>query len=102
MLQNKNFINKLSSMKNDPFYRQLNTLVFPIMIQSFMLALVSATDAVMLGLVSQESLSSVSLAGQVQFILNLFVTGIVKIPAVYLHYKKYIWLRNITRESSPP
>lgn len=63
-------------MKNDPFYRQLNTLVFPIMIQSFMLALVSATDAVMLGLVSQESLSSVSLAGQVQFILNLFVTGI--------------------------
>jgi len=52
MLQNKNFINKLSSMKNDPFYRQLNTLVFPIMIQSFMLALVSATDAVMLGLVS--------------------------------------------------
>ena len=24
---------------------------------------------------------------------------IVKIPAVYLHYKKYIWVRNITRES---
>jgi len=23
---------------------------------------------------------------------------IVKIPAVYLHYKKYIWVRNITRE----
>lgn len=23
---------------------------------------------------------------------------IVKIPAVYLHYKKYIWLRNITRQ----
>ena len=23
---------------------------------------------------------------------------IVKIPAVFLHYKKYIWLRNITRQ----
>ena len=65
----------LPSVKTDPFYRQLTSLVFPIMIQSFMLALVSATDAVMLGLVSQESLSSVSLAGQVQFILSLFVSG---------------------------
>ena len=22
---------------------------------------------------------------------------IVKLPAVYLHYKKYVWVRNITR-----
>ena len=41
-----------------------------------MLALVSATDAIMLGLVDQTSLSAVSLAGQVQFVLNLFVTAI--------------------------
>ena len=66
----------LSVQKRDPFYHQLTALVFPIMIQSFMLALVSATDAAMLGLVSQEALSSVSLAGQVQFVLSLFVTGI--------------------------
>ena len=66
----------LSAQKQDTFYRQLTALVFPIMIQSFMLALVSATDAAMLGLVSQEALSSVSLAGQVQFVLNLFITGI--------------------------
>ena len=66
----------LSARKRDPFYQQLTALVFPIMIQSFMLALVSATDAAMLGIVNQESLSSVSLAGQVQFVLNLFVTGI--------------------------
>ena len=62
--------------KRDPFYQQLTALVFPIMIQFFMLALVSATDAAMLGIVNQESLSAVSLAGQVQFVLNLFVTGI--------------------------
>ena len=23
---------------------------------------------------------------------------IVKLPAVYLHYKKYVWVRNITRD----
>lgn len=69
-------MNFISAFKKDPFYKQLNSLVFPIMIQSFMLALVSATDAAMLGMVSQEALSAVSLAGQVQFVLNLFVTGI--------------------------
>ena len=69
-------MNSLTTRKRDPFYQQLTALVLPIMIQSFMLALVSATDAAMLGIVSQDSLSSVSLAGQVQFVLNLFVTGI--------------------------
>lgn len=58
------------------FYKKLGLLVFPIMIQTFMLALVSATDAIMLGLVDQTSLSAVSLAGQVQFVLNLVVSAI--------------------------
>ena len=43
----------LSARKQDPFYQQLTALVFPIMIQFFMLALVSATDAAMLGIVVQ-------------------------------------------------
>lgn len=60
----------------DEFYKKLTSLVFPIAIQTFMLSLVSATDAMMLGLVNQTSLSAVSLAGQVQFVLNLFITGI--------------------------
>ena len=63
-------------MREDNFYRQLYTTVFPLVIQAFMLALVSATDAMMLGLVDQTSMSSVSLGGQVQFVLNLFVLGI--------------------------
>lgn len=66
----------ISIQKQDQFYQQLTALVFPIMIQSFMLALVSATDAAMLGILNQESLSAVSLAGQIQFVLNLFITGI--------------------------
>lgn len=60
----------------DEFYQKLKVLVLPITIQSFMLALVSATDAVMLGAVDQTSLSAVSLAGQIQFVLSLFISGI--------------------------
>lgn len=59
----------------DNFYSELKTLVVPIAIQSFMLALVSATDAVMLGLIDQNSMASVSQAGQIQFFLNLLVMG---------------------------
>ena len=66
----------MTKNKTDPFYQQLLATVFPLVIQAFMLALVSATDAVMLGLVDQTSMSSVSLGGQVQFVLNLFVLGI--------------------------
>ena len=62
--------------QRDEFSRQLYTTVFPLVIQAFMLALVSATDAIMLGLVDQTSMSSVSLGGQIQFVLNLFVLGI--------------------------
>ncbi len=34
----------------------------------------------MLGAVSQTSLSAVSLAGQIQFVLNLFISGISAAP----------------------
>ena len=61
---------------HDEFYQKLKLLVLPITMQQFMLALVSATDAIMLGAVSQTSLSAVSLAGQIQFVLNLFISGI--------------------------
>lgn len=62
--------------RKNEFYSRLTSIVFPLVVQSFMLALVSATDAIMLGLVDQTSLSAVSLGGQVQFVLNLFVFGI--------------------------
>lgn len=66
----------LSKTKDNELAQQMLHLVVPIAIQQFMLALVSATDALMLGFVDQTSLSAVSLAGQVQFVLNLFVAGI--------------------------
>ena len=60
--------------KRDPvFTRKLISLVMPIASQQFMLALVSASDALMLGVISQDSLSEVSLAGQVTFIHSLLL-----------------------------
>lgn len=58
------------------FYKKLIALVFPIAIQNLMTALVSASDALMLGFLDQTALSAVSLATQVQFVLNLFFSAI--------------------------
>ena len=58
------------------FYRRLFSLVLPIAFQQFMLAAVSASDALMLGVVNQDALSAVSLAGQITFVFNLFMGGL--------------------------
>ena len=57
------------------FYKKLVWLVLPIAFQQFMLSLVSASDAVMLGMLSQDALSAVSLAGQAMFVFNLFLSA---------------------------
>ncbi|MEN8076406.1 MATE family efflux transporter [Clostridioides difficile] len=58
------------------FYKKVTTLVIPIAFQNFMMAAVSASDALMLGILNQDSLSAVSLASQVQFILSLFLAAL--------------------------
>ena len=58
------------------FYRKLGALGLPLALQNLMTALVSASDALMLGLLDQSSLSSASLATQVQFVLNLFYAAL--------------------------
>ena len=60
-------------MEKKDFYRQLRALVLPIAFQQFMLAAVSASDAVMLGLLSQDIMAAISLAGQVQFVFSLYL-----------------------------
>lgn len=61
--------------KKDGFYGELMKLVVPIAVQNFMLALVSVTDAVMLGRLGQQEMAAVSQAGNVQFFLNILITG---------------------------
>lgn len=65
--------NKLWSDKN--FNKKLLRLVLPMAFQQFMLALVSACDALMLGIIDQNSLSAVSLATQITFVYNLFLAA---------------------------
>jgi len=60
-------------MEKKSFYRQLWRLMLPIAFQQFMLAAVSASDAVMLGMLSQEAMAAVSLASQVQFVFSLYL-----------------------------
>lgn len=58
------------------FYKKLFSLVLPIAAQNFMTAAVGASDALMLGMQGQTALSAVSLATQVQFVLNLFLIAL--------------------------
>ena len=58
-----------------PFTKKLLALVLPIASQQFMSALVSASDTLMLGALSQDALSAVSLASQAAFVENLFLAA---------------------------
>ena len=62
-------------MKNE-FRNKILKLALPITAQQFMLALVSACDAFMLGGLNQNSLSAVSLASQITFVFNLILTAL--------------------------
>ena len=55
------------------FYKNLVRLALPIALQSLMLALVAAGDALMLGRVAQNEMTAVSLATQIQFVQNMFL-----------------------------
>lgn len=68
-----NFI--ISAVKDKHFNRQLLQLVIPIASQNLISALAVTVDVVMLGFISQSAMSSVSLAGQITFVLTLFYIG---------------------------
>ena len=64
-------------MKDKGLYKKLFTIVAPIAFQYFMSSLVSASDAVMLGFLDQDSLSASSLAGQIAFVYSLFFMAFI-------------------------
>ncbi len=70
------------------FYTDLRKLMIPIAFQNFMMTLVSATDALVLARVDQNSVAAVSLATEINFIMSLFigtvVSGIAIMAAQYL------------------
>ncbi len=69
------------------FCGKLFRLTVPIALQSLMLALVAAADAIMLGSFAQDAMAAVSLATQIQFVQNMilmaFVSGFGILGAQY-------------------
>lgn len=59
------------------FYKELFSLAVPIGLQNLLVALIGASDALMLGRLAQDAVSAVSLANQIVFIMNLFIGAIV-------------------------
>ena len=57
------------------FFRALRIIVVPIALQNLITAAVSSADVIMLGYVGQTAIAAASLAGQIQFVLMLFFTG---------------------------
>lgn len=64
-------------MRDKTFYQELFGLAIPIGLQSLLMALVGASDALMLGRLSQDAISAVSLANQISFIMMLFCGAIL-------------------------
>ncbi len=64
------------------FYKRLISITLPVAFQSLMLSLVAACDALMLGSLSQNSMSAVSLATQVQFVENMLFFSIVGVEVI--------------------
>lgn len=59
------------------FYKELFSLALPIGLQNLLVALIGASDALMLGRLTQDAVSAVSLANQIAFIMSLFSGAIV-------------------------
>lgn len=59
------------------FYHKLGRLMLPISLQTLLLATVGASDAAMLGKVSQNAMAGVSLATQIAFVHSLFMETLV-------------------------
>lgn len=67
----------MTKSEKEVFYKELLTLAIPIGLQNLLAALIGATDALMLGRLTQDAVSAVSLANQVSFIMNLFIGAVV-------------------------
>lgn len=59
------------------FHKELFSLAFPIGLQNLLVALIGASDALMLGRLTQDAVAAVSLANQIGFIMNLFSGAVV-------------------------
>lgn len=69
--------NKMAPAEKKEFNKELLSLAVPIGLQNLLVALIGATDALMLGRLTQDSVAAVSLANQIVFVMNLFIGAVV-------------------------
>lgn len=67
----------MTESEKKEFYKELFALAIPIGLQNLLTALIGASDALMLGRLTQDSIAAVSLANQISFIMNLFIGAAV-------------------------
>ena len=82
------------------FNKELMTLAVPLALQNLLNALVGASDALMLGRLTQDAIAAVSLANQISFVMSLFngaLIGAVSVLIVqywgkkdYLNAKRFL------------
>ncbi len=63
-------------VKETKFYRNFFSLMSVMVVQNIITTSVALADNVMLGNYSEQALSGVALANQIQFILNMIVIGV--------------------------
>lgn len=73
---------KRGLFSDQAFNRKLISLTLPMALQSLMLAAVAAADAIMLGRLDQNSMSAVSLATQIQFVMNMFLAAVTSTGSI--------------------
>ena len=62
----------MNSVERKEFNKQLMGLAVPLALQNLLTALVGASDALMLGRLTQDAIAAVSLANQIAFVMSLF------------------------------
>ena len=73
---------KRGLFSDQAFNRKLISLTLPMALPSLMLAAVAAADAIMLGRLDQNSMSAVSLATQIQFVMNMFLAAVTSTGSI--------------------
>lgn len=74
----------MSLVKDKRFYKIFFYLTFSVALRNIIVFMVNLADSVMLGRYSEQALSGVALVNQIQFILQLMVTGICEGGQIFI------------------
>ena len=67
----------MNASEKRQFHKELLALAVPLALQNLLNALVGASDALMLGRLTQDAIAAVSLANQVSFVMSLFNGAVI-------------------------